>query len=45
MIAQGIGHRNEIAKGEQADLSEDFFIYRKNRLRRPETFVADYCKG
>ena len=26
-------------------LSEDFFIYWKNRLHRPETFAADYCQG
>ena len=53
MIARGIGHRyagkvifmNEPAKGNDADLSEDFFIYWKNRLHRPETFAADYCQG
>ena len=53
MISQGIGHNfagkiifmNEIAKGDEADLSEDFFIYWRNRLRRPETFVADYCRS
>ena len=53
MIAQGLGHRysgkiifmNEIAKGDDADLSEDFFVYWKNRLHRPEAFAADYCKG
>ena len=53
MIAQGLGHRysgkiifmNEIAKGDDADISEDFFVYWKNRLHRPETFAGDYCHG
>ena len=49
MITQGLGHRyagkiifmNEIAKGDDADLSKDFFVYWRNRLHRPETFAAD----
>ena len=48
MIAQGIGHRYSgkiIFMNEIAKISEDFFVYWKNRLHRPETFAADYCQG
>ena len=53
MIMQGVGHRyagkliyiNDPEKVGEADMSEDFLVYWKNRLYRPEVFAASYAQN